>query len=63
MQNCFLVEVWICVRARLVGTGEKSPLGVLMPVPFNKAAPCSRRWNSSENKNTAELVAFLSQAE
>lgn len=54
--------MWNCVRAHLGGTGEESPLGILMPVPFNKAAPCSRRWNSFENKNTAELVASLSQA-
>lgn len=49
--------MWNYIRDRLVGTGEKSPLGILMTVPLNKAAHSSRRWNSFENKNTAELVA------
>lgn len=62
MQNCCLVLTRNYIRERLVGAGAKSPLGILMTVPFNKAAPFSRRWNSFENKNTAELVAFLSQA-
>lgn len=54
--------MWNYIRDRLVGTGEKSPLGILMTVPLNKAARSSRRWNSFENKNTAELVAFFSHA-
>lgn len=52
-----------CITSRLVETGKKnSPLGMLMTVPFNKAVRLSQHWNSSENKNIAELVAFLSHA-
>lgn len=62
MQNSFLFLMRNYIRDRLVGTGEKSPSGILMTVPFNKAARLTRRWNSFENKTTAELVAFFSHA-
>ena len=62
MQNSFLFLTWNDIRDRLVGTGEKSPLGTLMTVPFHKAARFSQRWNSFENKNVAELAGFLSHA-
>lgn len=62
MQNRFPVLMWNYVTSRLVGTGKKPPSGILMTVPLHKAARLSHCWNSFENKNAAELVAFLSHA-
>lgn len=55
--------MWNYITYHLVRTGEKSPVDLLMTVRFSIAAHLPQYWNSLENKNTTELVIFLSHGD